>query len=704
MSSSDKPDFQSASEHGLRLERDGDILLAIFDNPPVNALAHRVRKALSAAVYLTRNDDSIRALLLLGAGECFSAGADIREFDSPKLPPHLSDVCHLIESCSKPVIAAIAGVALGGGLEVALAAHYRLAVPGASLGLPEVRLGLLPGAGGTQRTPRLIGAAAALELMLNGQPITAERALTLGLIDRMGLDARTDGLRYARELLENGAVPRSSGTALSAPAAIAAARAELSTRFRGQTAPGHIIDCVEAAFLEPFSAGYRTEAEMFRSCLRSPQHQALAYAFFAERTAGKVAGEGSISARPCIQAGVIGGGTMGSGIAVALLNAGLRVVLLERDPTSLAAGLARVRLYYDQQIDRHRIATATRTERLERLTTTTDYHALADADLIIEAIYEDLPAKQAVFRELDRICRPGALLASNTSYLDIAAIAAVTGRPQDVIGLHFFSPAPVMRLIEVVVPPQAAPDAVASGFALARRLGKVAVRAGVCDGFIGNRMLSVYRRTAEVLLANGASPYQIDDAIREFGFAMGPFLISDLAGGDIAWATRRRQAPARDPRQRYVPIADRLCERGWFGQKTGRGWYRYENGARAGQPDREVLEIIDAERAAAGITPRAFSNEEIARYYLAAMINEGANIVHEGIALRPLDIDVVLLNGYGFPRYLGGPMHYADRIGLDSVLTTIDAFAAEDPWLLSPSPLLLKLIGSGKNFAGLNVR
>lgn len=695
--------------HDLHIERNGHILIATIDNPPVNAVGIGVRAGLLAALQQVQNDEEIHALLLVGAGKNFAAGADIREFNQPRQPPLLREVCQRIEACHKPVIAAIAGHALGGGLEIAMAAHYRLAEKGSRLGLPEVKLGLLPGAGGTQRSVRLMGAEAALELMLSGRPLSAEQALELGLVDRLGQHARNDGLAYADEIVtERLGVSRSSeaSAALSnlhtQQAAIAVARVKLPKQFRGLFSPALIIDCVAAACEQPFAAGCDYEAAQFQRCQASPQHQALLYAFQAERAVTRLSDTQKVTIPACTRAGVIGGGTMGAGIAIVMLEAGVHVTLLERDEPSLAAGISRIEAYYHQRVSKQRLTASVAAARLANLQGTIEYQALATADLVVEAVYEDLTAKQAVFRELDRYCKAEALLASNTSYLDISAIAAVTSRPQQVIGLHFFSPAPVMRLLEIVIPPDTQVEVIARAFALARQLGKIPVRTGLCDGFIGNRMMSVYRRAAEAMLEDGASPYQIDDAVREFGFAMGPFQISDVAGGDIAWATRKRRAATRSPQERYVQIADRLCEQGWFGQKAGRGWYRYEPGSNLGHPDPEVLEIVAHERERAGITPRAFSNEEIVQRYLLAMINEGANLLEEGIAQRPLDIDVVLLTGYGFPRYRGGPLYHADRLGLPKILDDIKTLTAEDPQFWQPSPLLIRLVREGRTFASLN--
>ncbi|BEV14183.1 3-hydroxyacyl-CoA dehydrogenase NAD-binding domain-containing protein [Herbaspirillum sp. DW155] len=697
----------------VHLAREGAMLVVTIANPPVNALGVAVRRGLMAAIEEGEADANVAAILITGAGRNFIGGADIREFGKPPQAPLLTDLCNRIEACNKPVLAAIHGAALGGGLEVALAAHYRLVLGNARLGLPEVQLGLLPGAGGTQRTPRLIGAQAALDMMLSGRHLSGKEALALGLVDRLAEgdsaeQARAAGLRELQALVEMGLPVRRSreGSALSdtaaTQAAIAAARTEAGKKSRGLFSPHKIIDAVEAATTLPFDEGLALERRFFLQCLDSPQRAGLIHAFFAEREVQKAPETRNAQPRRIERIGVVGGGTMGAGIAVAVLDAGLPVTMIERDDQALARGRGHVEKIYDAQVVKGRLTAEARDAVLARLQGSTRYEDLSDADVVIEAVFEDLTVKQAVFAELDRVCKPGAVLATNTSYLDIDAIAASISRPADVIGLHFFSPANVMKLLEIVVPRQVAGDVVATAFELAKRLRKVPVRAGVCDGFIGNRILAVYRQAADALMEDGASPYEIDAAVRDFGFAMGPYQVVDLAGGDIGWATRKRRAATRDPRARYVHIADRLCERGWFGQKSGRGFYRYAEGARNGTPDPEVLALIDEERARAGITPRHFSQEDIQRRYLAAMINEGANVVHQRIALRPLDVDVTFLYGYGFPRHRGGPMKYADMIGLPNVLADIRAFAAEDPLFWTPSPLLVELVERGANFDSLN--
>ena len=687
----------------------GDVLVVNIDNPPVNALGAAVRQGLLAALQQAQADAAVAAVLLVGAGKAFIAGADIREFGKPPVPPALPEVCRAIEGSDKPVVAVLHGAALGGGLEVALSAHYRLALPAATLGLPEVNLGLLPGSGGTQRAPRLMGVQAATSLMLSGQHLKAQAALQAGLVDKLveGADAQAAGLAYVRELLAAKApVRRTRDLAIAEPQAALAwleeQKAETAKKARGLFSPLKIIECVQAAVQLPFDEGLARERALFIECLDSPQRAGLIHAFFAEREVAKVPEAQAAQPRPVASVAVIGGGTMGAGIAVAALDAGLPVTMIERDAESIARGRANVEKVYNGLVAKGRMTDAAKAAVMARYTGSTNYADIAQVDLVIEAVFEDLEVKKAVFRELDRVCKPGAVLATNTSYLDIDAIAAATSRPQDVIGLHFFSPANIMKLLEIVVPAKVAADVVATAFELAKKLKKVPVRAGVCDGFIGNRILAVYKQAADYLMEDGASPYEIDAAVRGFGFAMGPFQVTDLAGGDIGWATRKRRAATRDPHARYVEIADRICERGWFGQKTGRGFYLYPEGARVGQPDPEVLAIVDAERAKKGITPRSFSADEIMRRYMAAMVNEGAKVVAEGIALRPLDVDVTFVAGYGFPRHRGGPMKWADMTGLDKVLADIQAFAKEDPLFWKPAPLLEQLVAEGRNFDSLN--
>jgi len=691
-------------------EQHGDILLVSIDNPPVNALGVDVRRGLLEAIEAADADPAVKTVLIVGAGRNFIGGADIREFGKPPMAPALPDVCNRIEAATKPVIAAINGVALGGGLEVALSAHYRVALPTAKFGLPEVALGLLPGAGGTQRTPRLIGAQAALDLMLTGRHASAKEAEKLGLVDRIveGDDPVAVGLAYARELLDANAPVRRTRDAealldrAAQSAVVDAARADTAKKSRGLFSPLKIVEAVQGAIDLPFDDGLALERKLFVECLDSPQRAGLVHAFFAERETAKSPETRDAKPRAIASVGIVGGGTMGAGIAVAALDAGLPVTMIERDDEALARGRKNVEKVYDGLIKKGRMTEEGKSAVMARWTGSTAYDALADVDLVIEAVFEEMGVKKAVFAELDRVCKQGAVLATNTSYLDINEIADSVSRPQDVIGLHFFSPANIMKLLEIVVPAKVANDVVATAFELAKKLKKTPVRAGVCDGFIGNRILAVYGQAAHYMMEDGASPYQIDKALRDFGYPMGPFQVSDLAGGDIGWATRKRRAATRNPDARYVQIADRIAERGWFGQKTGRGYYLYPEGARIGTPDPEVEAIIGAERERAGVTPREFTDEEIVRRYLAAMINEGANVVHQGIALRPLDVDVTFVHGYGFPRYRGGPMKYADSVGLPKILADIQEFAKEDPIFWQPSPLLVELVEKGQDFSSLN--
>ncbi len=695
----------------VRTSKDGDLLVVTIDHPPVNAISVDVRRGLMAAMDEADADATVKGVLLLGAGRAFIAGADIREFGRPPMHPILPEVCNRIEACTKPVVAAIHGPALGGGLEVAMAAHYRLAMPDAKLGLPEVQLGLLPGSGGTQRAPRLMGVEAAVNLMLSGRHMKAQEALDCKLVDQLGegTDVRQAGLAYARELLANGAPVRRTRDFDAIKVGydhqielLDKMQKDVEKKSCGLFSPLKVIEAVRAGLQMPFDQALAHERQLFLQCIDSPQRAGLIHAFFAEREVLKVPEVKNVAPRPVASVGVIGGGTMGAGIAVSVLDAGLPVTMIERDDETLARGRHNVEKVYNGLIAKGRMTEQAKAEVMARFSTSTHYDALAQADLVIEAVFEDMSVKKAVFAELDRVCKPNAVIATNTSYLDINEIASSISRPQDVIGLHFFSPANIMKLLEIVVPEQVSADVVATAFGLATQLKKVPVRAGVCDGFIGNRILAVYRAAADHMMEDGCSPYDIDAAMREFGYPMGPFQVSDLAGGDIGWATRKRRAATRDPNARYVQIADRICERGWFGQKTGRGYYLYPEGSRTGVPDPEVLQIIDAERARANIQPRALTPEQIVRKYMAAMVNEGANVVHQGIALRPLDVDVTFVHGYGFPRHRGGPMKYADMVGLENILADIQAFAKQDPLFWQPSPLLVQLVKDGNNFDSLN--
>lgn len=697
----------------VKQELSNGVMTLTIDNPPVNALGHAVRAALLAGIVDAEQNPQVRAIVICGAGRTFPAGADIREFGKPPAAPLLPEVVDRIEACSKPVIAALHGTALGGGLEIALGAHYRIAHPDARMGLPEVLLGILPGAGGTQRLPRLIGVQPALDMMTRGKPIPAAKAQSLGLVDRMITSdtLEKDAQEYAQHLITTGAEARRTRDRVdmlqdrsAAEDAINATQQQVEKRMRGQFAPFRIIDCVKAALDGDFDAGMAVERTNFNACMATPERKGMIHAFFAERRTVKVRETADAAPRPLSALGVIGGGTMGAGITVAALDAGLPVIMVEQDAAAAERGRKNVIAVYDRLVSRGRLTPAEKDKRLARFACETRYEALSQTDLIIEAVFEELEVKKSVFARLDQVARPGAVLATNTSYLDIAAIAAATTRPGDVIGLHFFSPANVMKLLEVVVADQTQDDVVATGFALAKRLGKIPVRAGNSDGFIGNRIWRAYGTAAAHMLEDGASPYEIDAALISFGYPMGLHAVYDLAGLDIGWANRKKDAPNRPADQRYVRIADRICENGWFGQKTGRGFYRYPDGARQGVPDPDILAIIDAERAAKGITPRPIPESEIIRRYLAAMVNEGAKVLGEGVAARPSDIDVVHLHGYGFPRYRGGPMKYADMYGLPRLLEDIREFAQGEPGFWSPAPLLEELVAAGEDFDTLNQR
>ena len=673
-----------------------------IDNPPVNATSWRVRQGLWEALLRAEADPAIAAIVIVAAGRTFVAGGDITEFGHPPREPLLPDLLDRLEACPKPVVVLWHGTALGGGCEIGLAAHGRVMARDGKVGLPEVKLGLVPGAGGTQRLPRLIGAPAALELIASGRSIGAGEALQLGLVDRIaGENPRAEAAALAREL-QNAPLRRTSGlpVPLADPAAWNNAEAAARSGTRGREAPLVAIELVAAASKLPFPEGRRRERQAFLERVESEQSRALRLLFRAERAVGRPAEARGAAARDLHTIGLVGGGTMGSGIAVACLDAGYRVVLVETGEDALAAGMERIAGLYRRQMRSGRIDETGRLDRLARLTGATDLAALGSADLVIEAIFEEMAAKHGLFHRLIPLLKPGAVLATNTSYLDVEAMADPLPHPERFLGLHFFSPAHVMKLIEVVRARRTDAATLATGLAFARRLGKIPVVTGVCEGFIGNRILSRFRPQCEFLLEEGALPHEIDAALEAYGFAMGPFAAQDLAGLDIAWARRKRLAPTRDPAERDVPLIDRLCELGRFGQKAGRGWYRYEDGAR--RPDPDVEALVRAHAATTGRPPRAFSDEEIQARVLAAMVNEGAKLVGEGIAARPLDIDVVLVNGYGFPAWRGGPMHSADRIGTARLLTWAEETARRDGPAYSVAPLLAELGRAGRDFASLN--
>lgn len=692
----------------VRVTTADGVTTVTLDNPPVNALGAGLRQGIHAALRKAEADPDVRAVLLQAAGRTWPAGADIREFGLPPAEPLLPELCAAIAAFRKPVIAAMHGTVLGGGLELALVADVRLAEPGTQLGLPEVSLGILPGAGGTQRLPWLIGAGPALGLMLSGLPIGAERAAELGLIDIVTEGAAGPAAETLARSVAAGDVdlagmfPRQDHRAEATLwlRAVAAARKGLG---RGRLpAPPRIIDCVEAALLLPGEEGMAFERAAFEDLVTTPEAAALRHAFLSERRAARQPDLAGAEPRDVNAIGVIGGGLMGSGIATALLASGYRVTLVERDRTALSAGLARVATNQERAVAKGRMNAAAREEAWSRIAGATEMSSLSAMDMVIEAVPEDEDLKAGIFADLGKVTRSGTVLATNTSYLDVNHIAEASGRPEDVIGLHFFSPAQVMKLVEVVVADRTAPDAAAAAFALAKRMGKVAVRAGVCDGFIGNRILTAYRTATDFLLEDGGSPYDIDRAMVDWGFPKGPYEVLDMAGLDISWARRKRLAAARDPARRYVAIGDRLCEMGRLGQKTGKGYYLYEGDSRRGLEDPEVLGLIVAERQAKGIVPRQVSDAEIQTRVLAAMANEGARILEEGIAARPSDIDVVMMLGYGFPRWRGGPMQAADQAGLLALRNGLQDYAREEEVFWKPAPLWDELIKNGRKFKDMN--
>jgi 3-hydroxyacyl-CoA dehydrogenase len=687
----------------VSLERHGPVAVLTVDHPPVNALSQAVRKGLVTAFDEAAADTTVKAVVLRCAGRTFIAGADIREFGKPPAEPYLPDVVARIERMDKPVVAAMHGTALGGGLEVAMGCHYRVAARSASVGLPEVTLGLLPGAGGTQRLPRLAGAERALEIMLSGKPLGTAEALKLSMVDELAEDdALLDAaLRFAGRAIAKG--PRRSSELAVAPVdadLFDSWRRKIARKTRCLVSPRKIIDCVEIATRHSFEDGCRVEREAFVDCLKSPQSSALRHAFFAERAAARVPGLArDTEIRPFREVAVLGAGTMGAGIAYSCLVAGFDVYLLDNDRVGLERGTGAIRKLFDAGIERGKLDADAAADGLARLTSGTDYAELADADLVIEAVFESMAVKQEVFRKLGTACKPDAILASNTSTLDIDAIAAANGRPDSVIGLHFFSPAHLMRLIEIVRGRDTADDVIATSLALARSLGKIGVVVGNCFGFVGNRMLYSYGRENQLLLLEGAAPEYIDRVLYDWGMAMGPNAVGDLAGLDVGYRARKEHAERPDD-PRYYRIADLLVEEGRLGQKTGRGMFRYPQDSRQPEPDPEVQRMINEEAARLGVAQRDIGAEEIVERCIYGLITEGARILEERIAMQSGDIDVIWINGYGFPRERGGPMHYADTIGLDRVLDKVCEFRdrfGERYW--SPPALLEQLARDNARFA-----
>ncbi len=691
----------------------GDVAVITLANPPVNGLGLATRQGITEGLARAQADDSVKAIVLTGAGKAFSGGADIREFGSPKAvqEPNLLSVIKAVEDSSKPVVAAIHSVCMGGGLELALGCHYRVVAPGTQVALPEVKLGLLPGAGGTQRLPRVLGVETALNMIVSGEPVKSEMLAALPgqkLFDKLAASPESlmdEAIAFARSVAGRGdSLPRVRDLPCKHPqgeAYFGFARNMVKAMSKNYPAPAKCVDVVEAATRLKFDAGMAEERRVFMELMMTPESSALRHLFMAERAASKIPDVPEDTPRREIKSvGVIGAGTMGGGISMNFLNAGIPVRILEMKQEALDRGVATIRKNYEAQVKKGKLKADKYEQRMALLSTTLSYEDLKECDLIIEAVFEELGVKEKVFKELDRIAKPGAILASNTSTLDVDKIAAFTQRPQDVVGMHFFSPANVMKLLEVVRGKETAKDVLATVMALAKKIKKTAVVSGVCDGFIGNRMIEQYSRQAGFLLDEGATPEQVDRAIEKFGFAMGPFRMGDLAGNDIGWAIRKRRATERAD-MKYSRTADKLCELGRFGQKTGAGWYDYQPGKRDAIPSPVVKELIEQHRKDEGITPRKISDEEIVQRLVYALVNEGAHILEDGIASKSGDIDMVYLTGYGFPIWRGGPMHYAGQVGLYNVAETMKRFARnphDDAKFWEPAPLIQKLAAQGKSF------
>jgi 3-hydroxyacyl-CoA dehydrogenase len=684
--------------------RDG-IAIIILNNPPVNGLGNALRKAVLEHLQKAEADAAVKAIVLIGSAKAFSGGADIREFNQPRTKPDLPDVNDQQDAMQKPLVAAIGGFALGGGLELALGCHYRVALPKSQLGLPEVKLGILPGSGGTQRLPRLVPMAEAVKMMTTGNPIPAEKARELGLVDEIVTGDLLEGaLAFTKKLLaEKKPVrriremnPRIEGD----PAAFfAQARETVAKESRGYPAPLKILECAEAAAMKPFDEGRKVERDNFTYLVGTSESKALRHMFFSERQTSKIPDvPEDTPMRGIKSAAVIGAGTMGGGITMSLANAGIPVTMIDMAQDAVSKGLSKVQSNYSATVSKGRLKQEDMDKRMSLIKTSTKLEDVKDADLVIEAVFERMDVKQDIFRKLDAIAKPGAILATNTSTLDVDKIAEVTRRPQDVIGTHFFSPANVMRLLEVVRGRKTAKDVLATTMKLGKTIKKVPVVSGVCDGFIGNRMLEKYGQQGLFLLDEGCSPQQVDAAAQKWGLAMGPFTMGDMAGLDIGWEIRKRRYLER-PDFVYSRVGDKVAELGRFGQKTGKGWYLYEQGSRKPIPDPEVDRIIDSYRKENNIKIRQIPDEEIVERLIYALVNEGAKILEEGIALRASDIDMVYLTGYGFPPYRGGPMFYADTIGLDKVLHSIQTFQkGYQGAVWKPAPLLVKLAKEGRKF------
>lgn len=683
----------------VRIEREAEIGVICLNNPPVNAIGVALRTAIHEALSELLLEAPIKAIVIYGTGRFFSAGADLKDFDRTAEQPTLPDVLKALNDSPKPVIAALHGVAFGGALELALAAHLRVGSAGLKVALPEVKLGLLPGAGGTQRLTRLIGIAAAIDVICSGRDVLADEALSLGVISQLFEgSARDAGIAAAKGVLSGrlSATPTDALTVKPDDNALNTARLKYA---KGLSAPRQALEAISAASLS-IEEGLTKERSLFMSLMQSDERAGLVHAFFAERATLKIP-EIKAPKRPIACVGVVGGGTMGSGIAAAFCIAGIPVSLIENDEQRAKHARKTIEQTLMGALKRGKLNEHEHVKALNNLTTNVELNALAGVDLVIEAIFEDLNTKIELFTNLDTLCKPTAILATNTSYLDINQIASATRRPDNVIGLHFFSPAHIMRLLEVVVAEHTAPDVVSTAFDLAQQMKKVPVRSGVCEGFIGNRILTRYRKVCEYLVLDGAQFEQVDQALTEFGFAMGPFAVGDLAGLDIARAARQRIAASRPKQERYSKVADLICDKGWYGRKTGRGYYLYSEGKVIG-PNPEAQAIVDSERVALAITPKTFTNKEIVDRCVTAMIQEAVLVLQEGIALRPVDVDAVKLFGYGFPRHHGGPMHLADHIGIKTLISRIETYAQEDAYFWQVPQLLLTMQHDGQTFGDMN--
>lgn len=695
----------------VSLTKDGEVVVITVNNPPVNALSPGVPEGIAAAIESIAKDDSIKAAVLIGGGSTFIAGADIKEFgkvtSGDKKRGSLLPLLLAIEDCPKPTIAAIHGTAFGGGLEVAMAFHYRVAAPSAQVGQPEVKLGIIPGAAGTQRLPRLAGVAKAVEMCAFGEPVKAKAALECGIVDRIiEGDLLAGAVAFAREIIASGVTPQKSrerndklGDEQTNAPIFAAARDQARKTRRGQTAPVAAIDAVEAATRLSFDDGCKKESELFQQCLFGDQSKALIHVFFGEREVAKIPdvpkGTPTIEIK---KAAVVGAGTMGGGITMNYANAGIPVLLKETSQEFLDRGLATIRKNYSNSVKKGRFSQDVMDQRMALITPTLTYDGFEEADIVTEAVFEGMDLKKQVFGELDKVCKPGAIIASNTSTLNIDEIASVTSRPEFVIGHHYFSPANVMRLLEIVRGKATTKKVIATSMALSKKLKKVGVLVGNCRGFVGNRMLAPYGREAQFLVEEGATPQDVDGALYKFGLAMGPIAMGDLAGLDVGWRIRKEYKHLEDPNVRHPMIADRLCEMGRYGQKTGAGWYRYDEN-RKPIPDAEVDKLIEQASAEAGIERREITEQEIVERTMYALVNEGAKILEEGYALRAVDIDIIYINGYGFPAWRGGPMWFADTVGVKNVYDRISEFHAQHGSLWEPAPLLKTLAEQSRTFA-----